>query len=31
VERGALPRRSDYLARLVEDVCYRNAQGYFSL
>ena len=31
VERGTLPRRSDYLARLVEDVCYRNAERYFRL
>jgi glucuronate isomerase len=31
IERGVLPRRSDYLGRLVADVCSRNAQRYFNI
>jgi glucuronate isomerase len=31
IERGALPRRPDYLGRLVEDICFRNAERYFGL
>jgi glucuronate isomerase len=31
VERGELPGNEELVARLVEDVCYRNAEEYFSL
>ncbi|MCB0520452.1 MAG: glucuronate isomerase [Lewinellaceae bacterium] len=29
VERGQLPADSDLLGKVVQDVCYRNAKGYF--
>ena len=31
VERGALPSRADYVGRLIRDVCYGNAKGYFGV
>ncbi len=29
VESGRLPDRHDWLARLIEDICHRNARSYF--
>jgi glucuronate isomerase len=31
IERGALPRRPDYLGRLVEDISFGNAKRYFGI